>query len=33
MRKILTFMKNAKPLPGLGPTGALEADGWQEASV
>jgi hypothetical protein len=26
-------LKNAKPLPGLGPTGALEAGGWQEASV
>ena len=27
MRKLLA-LTNAKPLPGLGPTGALEAGGW-----
>src|SRR5437588_9084109 len=32
LRKLFA-LTNAKPLPGLGPTGALEAGGWQEASV
>jgi hypothetical protein len=32
MRKFFTLLRKQKPLPGLGPTGALEAGGWQEAS-